>query len=325
MNKLTRAAAAVALTWAVTLPEPGCAQDFPKGPIKVVIPVAAGGTGDVIMRTLIPILEKGPLKTIVLDYRAGAGGNVGADHVRSAPADGHTLLFAILNNLVVNQFLFKDLGFDPLKAFAPISLIADVPAVVFVSSWLPATTLREFIDHARANPGKINYGSAGVGTTLHLAGVIMSNLAGLNMVHVPYRGVAPAMAEMLSGQIQLIVVGYNVGAAHARSGAVRAVAVASRARLPAAPDVPTTEEAGFGRFQIGNWWGLVGPAGMDPGVVALIQRAFHAALDDAAIRRRFDELALTPIGSTPAEFASFLAAEAAKWEPAVKASGAKVE
>lgn len=301
------------------------AQDFPKGPVKVVIPVAPGGTGDVIMRTLLPVLEARALKPIVIDYRAGAGGNVGADHVRNAAPDGQTLLFAILNNLVVNQFLHKDLGYDPLQAFTPISLIADVPAVVFVSAKLPSATLSEFLAHARANPGKINYGSAGIGTTLHLGGVIMSNLAGLNMVHVPYRGVAPAMADMLTDQIQLMVVGYNVGAAHAKSGAVRALATASVARLPAAPDIPTVAEAGLAGLLIGNWWGLVGPKGIDPGIVALIQREFRAALDDPAIRRRLEELAIIPIGGTPAEFATFLKSEVAKWEPAVKASGAKVD
>jgi tripartite-type tricarboxylate transporter receptor subunit TctC len=304
---------------------PAAAQDYPSRPIKVVIPVAAGGAGEMIMRTLMTVLETRALKTIVLEHRPGAGGNVAAQYVLDQPADGHTLLLAVTNNLAINQFLFKNMKFDPLAAFEPITQVVDIPAAIFISGKLEAKTLQEFIAYAKARPGQINYASPAVGTTLHLGSVMLGNIAGLDMVHVPYRGTAAAITDLLSGQVQMFMIGYNIGLPHLANGGLKVLAVTHTTRLKAAPGVPTTAEAGVPGLIIGNWWGLVGRRGTDPKIVALLQREFRHALDDPKVRARFERIAIVPVGSTPAEFAAFLKAEAAKWAPLVKSSGAKVD
>jgi tripartite-type tricarboxylate transporter receptor subunit TctC len=304
---------------------PAAAQDYPTKPIKVVIPVAAGGAGEMIMRTLMTVLETRALKTIVLEHRPGAGGNVAAQYVLDQPPDGHTLLLAVTNNLAINQFLFKNMKFDPLAAFEPITQVVDIPAAIFISGRLEAKTLAEFIAYAKARPGQINYASPAIGTTLHLGSVMLGNIAGLDMVHVPYRGTATAITDVLSGQVQMFMIGYNIGLPHLANGGLKVLAVTHPTRLKAAPNVPTAAEAGVPGLVIGNWWGLVGPKGMDPKIVALIQREIRHALDDPKVNARLQGIAIVPVGSTPQEFAAFLRAEAAKWQPLVKASGAKVE
>ena len=325
---MTRRIPGLALLAAVSLsvaPDPAAAEDYPSKPIKVVIPVAAGGAGEMIMRTLMTVLETRALKPIVLEHRPGAGGNVAAQYVLDAAPDGHTLLLAVANNLVINQFLFKGMKFDPLTAFEPITQVADIPAAIFISGKLQANTLAEFIAYAKERPGQINYASPAVGTTPHLGSVMLGRIAGLDMVHVPYRGTAPALTDVLSGQVQLFMIGYNIGLPHLADGGLKVLAVTRTTRLKAAPDIPTTAEAGVPGLVIGNWWGLVAPKGVDAKIVALIQREIRAALDDPKVNARLQGLAIVPVGSTPQEFAAFLKDEAVKWEPLVKASGAKVE
>jgi tripartite-type tricarboxylate transporter receptor subunit TctC len=317
---LARAAAVLLLAAA-----PAAAQDYPGKPIKVVIPVAAGGAGEMIMRTLMTVLETRVLKPIVLEHRPGAGGNVAAQYVLDQAPDGHTLLLAVTNNLAINQFLFKNMKFDPLAAFTPITQVVDIPAAIFISGKLEAKTLQEFIAYAKARPGQLNYASPAVGTTLHLGSVMLGRIAGIEMVHVPYRGTVAAITDVLSNQVQMFMIGYNVGLPHLHNGGLKVLAVTHTERLKVAPDVPTAAEAGVPGLVIGNWWGLVGPKGMDPKIVSLIQREFRQALEDPKVRARLENLAIVPVGSTPEDFAAFVKAEAAKWEPLVKVSGAKVE
>jgi len=309
----------------LTAVAPAAAQEYPTRPIKVVVPVTAGGAGEMIMRTLMTVLETRTLKPIVLEHRPGAGGNIAAQYVLDAGPDGHTLLLATTNNLVINQFLFKNMRFDPLAAFEPITQVVDIPAAIFVSGKLPVTTLAELLAYAKARPGQLNYASPAVGTTLHLGSVMMSKIAGLDMVHVPYRGTVGAITDLLSGQVQMFMIGYNVGLPHLQNGGLKVLAVTHTSRLKVAPDVPTTSEAGLPGLVIGNWWGLVAPKGIDARIVDHIHREIRNALDDPKVRARLENLGIEPIGSKPEEFAGFLKAEAAKWAPLVKASGAKVE
>lgn len=300
------------------------AQEYPSKPIRLVIPFGPGSLADAVPRLIQPALEASLGQRIVIEHRPGAGGNVGAQAVVSAPADGYTLLMAATNNLVINQFIFRDMKFDPLADFAPVSLIAEVPLIVQVHPSLPAQTLREFIDHAKANPGKLNYGSPSTGTIPHLAVEIFARAAALNVVHVPFKGGAPATTALLANDIQFMLIGYATTAGQVRGGQVRPLAVASGVRLAALPNVPTFSEAGFPELAAAvpsNWWGMVAPMGTPAPVIQRLSREIQSALADAETRRKYQDLGLTPVGSTPQEFAAGLPGQAKKWEAVVKTIG----
>jgi tripartite-type tricarboxylate transporter receptor subunit TctC len=297
-------------------------QDYPSKPIRLVIPVGPGSLADVVPRLIQPALEAKLGQRIVIEHRPGAGGNVGAQAVLASPADGYTLLMAPTNVLVINQFVFRDMKFDPLADFAPISLIADVPLVLQVNPSLPAQTLREFIEHAKANPGKLNYGSPSTGTIPHVAMEIFARAAGLSFVHVPFKGGAPATNALIANDIQLMLIGYATTAGQVRGGQVRPLAVAAAARLAALPQVPTFAEAGFPQLQAAmpsNWWGMVAPKGTPAPIVQRWATEIRAALADAETRRKYEDLGLTPVGSTPEAFAAGLPEQARKWEAVIRA------
>ncbi len=300
------------------------AQDYPAKPIRLIIPFGPGSLADAVPRLIQPALEAKLGQRIVIEHRPGAGGNVGAQAVVSSPADGYTLLMAATNNLVINQYVFRDMKFDPLADLVPVSLIAEVPLIVQVNPSLPAQTLREFIDHAKANPGKLNYGSPSTGTVPHLAMEILARAAGLSLVHVPFKGGAPATTALIANDIQAMLIGYATTAGQVRAGQVRPIAVASGSRLAALPNVPTFGEAGFLDLAAAvpsNWWGLVAPKGTPPAVVQRLSSEIRAALAGADTRAKYQELGLTPIGSTPQEFAAGLPEQARKWEAVIKTLG----
>jgi len=300
------------------------AQDYPSKPIRLVIPFGPGSLADAVPRLIQPALEARLGQRIVIEHRPGAGGNVGAQAVVSAPADGYTLLMAATNNLVINQFVFRDMRFDPLADLVPISLIADVPLIIQVNPSLPAQTLREFIDHARANPGKLNYGSPSTGTIPHLAVEIFARAAGINVVHVPFKGGAPATTALLANDIQFMLIGYATTAGQIRGGQVRAIAVASASRLAALPQTPTFAEAGYPDLQSAvpsNWWGMVAPKGTPAAVVQRMADEIRAALADSDTRKKYEAVGLTPVGSSPEAFAGSLPGQARKWEAVLKAMG----
>ena len=299
-------------------------QDYPSKPLRLIIPFAPGSLADAVPRLMQPALEASLGQRLVIEHRPGAGGNVGAQAVVSAPPDGYTLLMAATNNLVINQFVFQDMKFDPLAELVPVSLIVEVPLILQTHPAVPAGSLGEFIAHARANPGKLNYGSPSTGTLPHLAMEIFARSANLQMVHVPFKGGAPAMNALIANDVQAMLIGYATTAAQIRSGQVRPVAVASARRLAALPQVPTFGEAGFAELEAavpGNWWGMAAPKGTPAATVQRLSKEIATALADPAVSRKYEDLGLTPVGSTPEQFAAGLPAQAQKWRAALQKIG----
>jgi tripartite-type tricarboxylate transporter receptor subunit TctC len=303
---------------------PVWAQDYPSKPIRLIIPFGPGSLADAVPRLVQPALEATLGQRLVIEHRPGAGGNVGAQAVVSAPPDGYTLLMAATNNLVINQFVFQDMKFDPLTDLVPVSLIAEVPLILQTHPAVPAKSLSEFIAYAKAHPGKLNYGSPSTGTLPHLAMEILARSAGLQMVHVPFKGGAPAMNALIANEVQAMLIGYATTAGQIKGGQVRPIAVASSRRLAALPQVPTFAEAGSPELQAavpGNWWGMAGPRGTPGAVVQRLSREIAAALADPAVRQKYEDLGLTPVGSTPEQFAAGLPEQAQKWRAALQKIG----
>lgn len=313
----------LALLWLITsLPSLG--QDYPSKPIRLVIPFGPGSLADAVPRLIQPALEASLGQRLVIEHRPGAGGNVGAQGVVGATADGYTLMMAATNNLVINQYVFRDMKFDPLVDLQPISLIAEVPLILQIHPSLPAPSLSEFIAHAKANPGKLNYASPSTGTIPHLAMEILARTAGLKLVHVPFKGGAPAMNGLIANDVQAMLIGYATTAGQIRAGQVRPLAIASASRLKALPQVPTFAEAGHPDLQAAvpsNWWGMVAPKGTPQPVIRRLAREIRAALSDGATRAKYEELGLTPLGSTPEEFAAGLPRQAAQWREVLRSIG----
>jgi tripartite-type tricarboxylate transporter receptor subunit TctC len=303
---------------------PVAAEDYPSKPLRLVIPYAPGSLADAVPRLIQPALEQKLGQRIVVEHRPGAGGNVGTQSVVSAPPDGYTLVMAATNNLVINQFVFRDMKFDPLADLAPVSLIAEVPLILQAHPGVPAATLREFIDHARAHAGKLNYGSPSTGTIPHLAMEIFARAAGVQLVHVPFKGGAPAVNALLANDIQAMLIGYATTAAQVRAGQIRPIAVASATRLQALPAVPTFADAGFPDLAAAvpsNWWGMAAPKGTPAAIVQRLSSEVRAALQDPETRRKYHDLGLTPVGSTPQQFAAGLPEQAKKWEAVLRVLG----
>ncbi len=277
-------------------------QPYPSKPVRIVIPFAAGGTADPLARLLADSIEKRTGARFVIEARPGAGGNVGNQAVAAAEKDGYTLLLGANNNFVVNQHLFAQGSVDVLNAFALVTILVDQPQVVYVRSDLPVQSMKELVDYVAARPGQINYASPGAGSAPHLAGEILSDLYGLKMVHVAYKGGAPAITAMLSGEVQLYLASLSVGKAHVKSGKLRALATTSPVRLAVLPEVPTTKELGFGEYQMINWWALAAPGGTPLQPIEWIQREMGQALRDPAVAKRLEDLGFVTFGSSAAQF-----------------------
>jgi tripartite-type tricarboxylate transporter receptor subunit TctC len=300
------------------------AAEFPERPITVVVPYAAGGAGDTVIRLLSPVLERSLGQPLVIDNRSGGGGTIGAQAVAKAAPDGHTLLLGATNNFAINQFLFPKVHFDPLTAFSLITKVADVPAVLFTSPPVPAKSLGEFIGYAKANPGKLSYASPSVGTTPHLAVERLMQLTGIELVHVPYRGAPPALQALIANEVQLYLVGWGIGRGHAEAGRIRALAIASEKPVPGIP-LPTAIEAGVPGYVTSNWWGLAAPQATPQPVLDRLYRAFAAAVADATVRSRLDELGFIPGGGAPASFLADTRAEAKIWAETISRGKLAVE
>jgi tripartite-type tricarboxylate transporter receptor subunit TctC len=301
------------------------AQSYPAKPVRLVNPFAPGGTGEIIFRMIAPAIEEKMGQRIVIESRAGAGGNIGAEIVANAPADGYTLLLGTTNIFTINQFIFSKMTFDPLKAFAPVTLVADVPSVFYVSNAVPASTLREFVAWAKANPGKVNYASPGNGTTPHLNVELLAQIAELKLVHVPYKGLQPSLAAVVANEVQLYLGG--LGAAHGllRAGKMKAIAVGSKERLAAAPDIPTLAESGYRDFVASNWFALAAPAGTPAPILERWSAEVRRALQAPETQRKITDLGIVVVGSTPAELAKQWAEEAALWQRVVSTARIKAE
>ncbi|WPO39043.1 tripartite tricarboxylate transporter substrate binding protein [Tardiphaga sp. 42S5] len=298
---------------------------FPERGIKIVVPFPAGGSNDVVARLLGTKLQELWGQPVVIDNRAGGGGNIGADAVVRSPADGYTLLLTAPGPLAVNQSLYAQLPFNPAQDFTPVALIASVPIVLAVNPGVKATTVAELIALAKASPGKLNFGSSGLGSTNHLAGELLKARAGIDIVHVPYRGAAPAMNDLIAGQIPMMFDNMPAIRPQVQGGTIRAIAVAGAARSPLFPELPTMAEAGVANFEASSWFGLVAPAKMPPDVTKVLIDGVTKVLKDPDMAKRLADVGAEPGTLSGDAFAAFLRTESEKWGQVVKTAGAKVE
>ena len=296
----------------------------PDKPLRIVVPFAPGGSTDVTARLVASALAERLGQTVVVDNRAGAGGNIAAEHVARAEPDGYTLILATSSTHATNAALYRKLPFNPVRDFTPISQIAFIPNLLVVNPEVPVNSVAELVAYAKAKPGQLNYGSGGAGTSLHLAAAVFASRAGIDMVHVPYRGGAPVLVDLLSGKIQLSFSPLVEVLQQTRAGKLRALGVTTARRSALLSDVPAIAEVIPG-YEVALWNGIMGPAGMPAPVVARLASEIAAIVGNPELRSRLAELGSDPVGSTPADFAAFVAAEQPKWAELVRISGATVE
>jgi tripartite-type tricarboxylate transporter receptor subunit TctC len=311
------AAVTVALA-VVGLHQPVAAATFPDHPVRIVVPFPAGGSNDVVARFLGMKLYEVWGQQVIIDNRPGAGGNIGAEMVARAAPDGYTLLLTAPGPLAVNQSLYPHLPFDPMADFAPVALVASVQIVLAVNPEVKATNVRELIALAKSSPGKINFGSSGYGSTNHLAGELFKTLAGIDIVHVPYRGAAPAMNDLVAGQIPMLFDNMPAVRPQALAGAIRPLAVAGASRSPLFPELPTMVEAGVPGFEASSWFGLVAPAKTPPDLMKTLTDAVMKVLRDPDLAKKLADVGAEPGSMSGSEFGAYLHSEADKWGKVVK-------
>lgn len=316
--------ATMALGLAALFPFSSMAQ-YPDRPVRLVVPYAAGAMGDVVSRLLAEDLRPKLGQPVIVDNRTGAGGNIGTAAVANAEPDGYTVLIGATNNFVINQYLYRGMGFDPLEKLLPVTVLVEVPSVIFISGQLPARSFAEFVQYARAHKGKLNYGSPGAGTTPHLSAELISTTRNLGMVHIPFKGSSPGVAALLANEVQFYMGGAGLGAQHVKAGKLLAVAVAAPKRLDVLPDTPTFQEAGLADIKASNWWGVAVPKGTPPDIVRKLHEAFLAALGAPAAKERFQKLGVSAVGSEPQETARRWREEADYWSKAVKDMGVRID
>jgi len=307
---------------AVSMPVQG--QQYPSRPVRVVVPFAPGGAVDLVARTVVPKLSEAFGQPVVVDNRGGAGGTIGTDIVAKARPDGHTLLVASMG-VAVNAVLYPKLPYDTLKDLAPVTTLGEQPNIVVVHPSLSASSVGELVALARARPGQISYASGGIGSNTHLATLLFLQMAKVEMLHVPYKGLGPAIADLVGGQVQLAVSNVSTALPHVKSGRLRLLAVTTARRFPLFPDMPTVDEAGVKVYESSGWYGMWGTAGTPSSVLAALNKAATKILDTPAIKEQFGAQGLQPIPTSPEAFGKRLREEIRKWGPVVKASGAKPE
>ena len=327
MNKSVRTVLASLMAGAGLLMSVGVhANDaFPTKPIRIVLGFPAGGPLDQHARLLTDKLQSVLGQPLVVDYKPGAGGSVGAQDVMRSPADGYTLMLANTGVMVINPALYSKLPYNTLKDFTPIARTAMQPLALLVNNKVPAKTLGEFTAYAKANPGRVNFGSAGNGGISHLVPEMYKNATGADLVHIPYKGSAPAFTDLIGGQVQFMAESIPQAAAYHKQGKVRALAVTSKERNPALPEVPTAIESGLKGFEVVGFYGFLAPAGTPPDVVATLSDAFKQVMNNPEVRSRMVSQGADPAFLGSADFGKFLAAETPRWEKAVKASGARLD
>ena len=326
MRMSLRAAASLSAALAVSaLHAAAAAEAYPAKPVRFVVAFPPGGGTDIIARSIAQKLAERLAQQVVVDNRPGAGGNIGTDIVAKSAPDGHTLLMGSAGPLAINASLFGKMPFDPIRDLAPVTLAASTPNVLVVHPSLRAATIGELIALAKARPGEINFASSGHGTPAHLAGELFNSMAGVKMVHVPYKGAAPALADLLGGQVQLMFSTMPPALPHVKDGKLRALAVTSAKRSPAMPELPTVDEIALPGFEANTWHGVVVPAGTPAAIVARLNREIVAILHLPEVVERLSAQGAEPVGSTPEEFAAYIRSETLKWAKVVKESGAKAE
>jgi len=317
--------AVLALSAAIACAPGARAQAWPaKQPVRVVVAFTAGGTTDLLARAVGQQLSEKLRQTFVVDNKPGAGGNLGTEIVVRAPADGYTLIVDSVGPIAVNPTLYSKLTYNPLTDLVPIVQIADVPNVLVVNASLPVKSFDEFITYAKANSGKLNYASTGVGTSSHLSGFILGKRAAIETTHVPYKG-ADALRDLLAGRVQFMFATIPSVISHINSGSLRALAVTSAKRSRSLPDVPTVAESGFSGFEAGSWFGYFGPAGTPPEVVATLNQAVNEIIALPAMEAQLIKEGADPAGGTPQQFAQFVQREYEKWKVVVRESGATAD
>jgi tripartite-type tricarboxylate transporter receptor subunit TctC len=309
----------------LALTAPGVAQNYPDRVVRIVNPYPPGGSVDVMARLLAQKLGENLGQQFIVENRSGGGGNTGSDSVAKAEPDGYTLLFTAPGPLTVNQTLYSKLSFDPATDFAPIALFATAPIVLIVNPGVPANNVQELIALARKEPGKINFASAGNGTTNHLSGELFKSMAKVDIVHVPYRGAGPAMNDLIGGHVQMFFDLMPVVLPQVTTGKVRALGAAGAARTSALPDVPTIAEQGVPGFDASSWYGLVAPAKTPEPVLAKLREEVAKALKTPDMVARIRELGSEPGAAFGKDFGAFMAAETKKWAEVIRASGAKAD
>ena len=320
MKRLDRCALGIMLIVAL----PVLAQSYPVKPIRLVLPYPPGGGTDVIARPLAQKLTEQLGQQVIVDNRGGAGGNIGMEFVAKSPADGYTLLFALTAQYAVNPSLYPKLPYDPVRDYAPISLLANAPYLLVVHPALPAKSVAELVALVKARPGQLSYSSSGNGSGAHLAGEMLRSLARVEIVHVPYKGAGPAMPDLIAGQVQLSFITYTAAGPHIKTGRLRALGVTTAKRSPTLPDLPAIGETVAG-YDSAVWYGFAAPAGTPLEIVSKLNAEVLRVLAAPDFRSRITLEAVSPIGSTPEEFGSFMKSEIVRWAKVVKDSGAKVD
>jgi len=301
------------------------AQLYPVKSIRLIVPFAAGGSSDTLARTLGQALSESFGQQVVVDNRPGAGGNIGMELAAKASPDGYTVVLADVANLAISPTLYAKLPYDPVRDHSPVNMPATSPNVMLVHPSLPATTLKELLTLAKEKPRKITYASAGVGQVGHLTGEMLNQLAGVEMVHVPYKGSSQAVIDLVGGHIQVMFSAFSSTLPHIKAGRLRALAVTSRTRSAAVPDVPTIAESGFPGFEAVTWYSVVAPARTPRDAIERLNGEILQALGAAQVKERLSVLGFEIVGSPPDVLAAYIKSEIVKWAPVVKASGAKVD
>jgi tripartite-type tricarboxylate transporter receptor subunit TctC len=301
------------------------AQAFPSRPVKIVVPAAAGGATDALSRSIASRLAELWSQPVVVENRPGATQIIGGEYVAKAPPDGHTLIISDAATFVMNHILYKNLPYGR-NSFTPITVLTRFPWVIVVNPSVPANNFQELVAYARANPGKLSYGSFGLGSSGHISMDYLKNLLGLDIVHVPYKGAAPAVTDLLGGQIQMMMVTPLLVEPHARAGKLKLIAAATRERISRLPDLPTVSESGVPGYDAGTWFALAGPAGMPRELTQTIYAAVKNALYEPAFKEKYiDRQWFEIVANTPDDFAAFLGTEYERWEKLIRLSGVKVE
>jgi len=301
------------------------AQAYPSKPIHLIVPFPPGGGNDTVARAIAQQVGPDLGQPMVVDNRPGAGGSVGAELAAKAPPDGYTLFLAGVGSHAVNPNVHAKLPYDPMKDFAPITLLASAPSVLVVTPSVPARTIAEFTAYARANPGKLNYASNGSGSAAQLAAAMYETMAGVRMVHVPYKGIAPAMTDLMGGEVQLMFGTIVALVPHIQAGKLRALAVTSRKRSALLPDVPTLAESGLPDYQAGSWYGIEAPAGTPREIIERLNSVMVKALKQPEVAKRLAAEGAEVIGSTPEEFGAHIKSELARVGAVVRAAGIRAE
>ncbi|MBN8758262.1 MULTISPECIES: Bug family tripartite tricarboxylate transporter substrate binding protein [Variovorax] len=328
---INRRQACLAAAAAALLPASRAAnaqQAYPSKPIRMVIPFTPGGSTDVLGRAIGLELGHAWHQPVVVDNLPGAGGSIGADKVAKSPADGYTLLMGHIGTLAINPSLYPKLDYDPVRSFAPVAWVARVPNVLVVHASVPARTLAELVALAKAQPGKLAFGSGGNGSAAHIATEYLKLQTGASFLHVPYRGTAPAVTDLLAGQLQLLFTGAPALLPHIKAGKLRALAVSSPQRIALLPDVPTVAESGVPGtkdFEADQWYGVVAPAGTPADIVALLNRQINQSLNSAEVKARLNAEGAEPTPSTPQVFGQLIASEMKRWDRVIKSAHITVD